>query len=1017
MLNQVAGAGGLESLETPAPQAAMESTLEGAAASSPQFVAEAALQKIKSGQAISPAEAGALEAIVIPDKRPVVFIRGGRYGNVPLADWSFLNAPEAQNRLNPLLASIGRIELPQTPNIPYGGTGFVVGPQLLMTNRHVARLFADGCGTRVVYRPGGSAIDLKREIDSQPNPAELLDVIDVVMIHPFWDMALIKVASLPASAAPLSLGVEAPEDLLDQDVVVVGYPAQDFRNDLGVQNQVFEGKFGVKRLAPGKVRRREPIQSFENVVSAMTHDSSTLGGNSGSAVIQASTGKVVALHFAGEYLKANYCVPIYELARDTRVVDQGLTFDKAVAPTTDWLAAWRLADGGEAPAASAAPAAGSAAPPARPAAPSVRASTGVLPAAGVAAPSTAAGGNVATVNFYLPIQVAVTVGTPIAAGAPLAADGAVAAAPPAAAPPAAEVEKVPVIYPDLSSRTGYQPDFLGLADGVTVPLPSLTAAGAATAARLEDGSHELKYHKFSIVVHKQRRMALFTAANVDWRESQREIDGRKPSRKELNGFTRDEREDWMIDSRIPLDHQLPDYFYSKDGGAFDKGHLVRRDDVAWGSTFEDMQMGNGDTFHTTNCSPQTAEFNRPGDMNWGALEKMVEDETAAEKVCVFSGPVLDEGDQFFHGLIKSRVPVSVQIPQRYWKIIVANVGGQPAAYGFVLDQDLSDVDLHAEMAIPDAWKDYLRPISEIESYLNGLARLPELRSWDQYDVVKSGGSESVAAGGAAAASPAATVGAGATAAADFRFSESSMASMASPSAAAASGANPDKWCFCWLADNPYATGTPKAALVKATMWRPGEIITIAFLDGDAAVQARVRQEAVKWTRNFGGPANVVFSFVADPSQADIRVSFQRPGSWSVLGKTCRNVTPKSEPTMNYGWLTPASTDDELRRVVLHEFGHALGMVHEHLSSNVNILWNKPQVYADLSGPPNNWDRAKIDVNMFNAFAAREMNASRFDKDSIMLYPIPARWTTDGFSSGLNVALSAMDVDFMRIQYP
>lgn len=229
--------------------------------------------------------------------------------------------------------------------------------------------------------------------------------------------------------------------------------------------------------------------------------------------------------------------------------------------------------------------------------------------------------------------------------------------------------------------------------------------------------------------------------------------------------------------------------------------------------------------------------------------------------------------------------------------------------------------------------------------------------------------------------------------------------------------NQDQWCFSWLADNPNATGKDKAAFLKASMWTPGEIIKIAFLDGDPAVQARVRREAVKWTRNEGGPANLTFSFIPDPNNADIRISFKFAGSWSVLGKTCRQVTPKTSPTMNYGWLTTASTDAEVERVVLHEFGHALGLVHEHLSPNVSVPWDKPRVYADLGGPPNNWDAAKVDTNMFNAFAANEMNASSFDKDSIMLYPIPVTWTTNGFSSGLNTKMSAQDIAFVRKCYP
>ena len=128
--------------------------------------------------------------------------------------------------------------------------------------------------------------------------------------------------------------------MVSRDVVVIGYPALDPRNDIPLQNQIFEGKYEVKRLQPGKLRKRESVRSFESTVSAATHDSSTLGGNSGSAVIDVQTGEVVALHFAGRYLKANYCVPTYELVRDPRIVDAGLNFTGRVAPTGEFDAAW-----------------------------------------------------------------------------------------------------------------------------------------------------------------------------------------------------------------------------------------------------------------------------------------------------------------------------------------------------------------------------------------------------------------------------------------------------------------------------------------------------------------------------------------------------------------------------------------------------------------------------------------------------------------------------------------------------
>ena len=90
--------------------------------------------------------------------------------------------------------------------------------------------------------------------------------------------------------------------MVGRDIAVVGYPAFDPRNPADVQNSVFGSVYYVKRLQPGKLGARRAIRSFENTVSAMTHDASTLGGNSGSAVLDVASGKIVGLHFAGVYL-------------------------------------------------------------------------------------------------------------------------------------------------------------------------------------------------------------------------------------------------------------------------------------------------------------------------------------------------------------------------------------------------------------------------------------------------------------------------------------------------------------------------------------------------------------------------------------------------------------------------------------------------------------------------------------------------------------------------------------------
>lgn len=227
--------------------------------------------------------------------------------------------------------------------------------------------------------------------------------------------------------------------------------------------------------------------------------------------------------------------------------------------------------------------------------------------------------------------------------------------------------------------------------------------------------------------------------------------------------------------------------------------------------------------------------------------------------------------------------------------------------------------------------------------------------------------------------------------------------------------------FCMCIPSPNLTSeeqalfaSQRAAVLRSTMWQPGQIITVRFLEGDISLQQRVQAVAEEWIGS--RMANLVLDF-RNAGPTDIRIAFQQGnGSWSYLGTVCRQI-PEPKPTMNYGWLTPASPDDELRRVVLHEFGHALGLIHEHQNPKGGIRWNRGAVIRDLSGPPNNWDEATIENNMFKAYSQAEVLGSPVDRLSIMMYPIPASWTLDGFSAGLNGALTDQDRDIIRQAYP
>lgn len=199
------------------------------------------------------------------------------------------------------------------------------------------------------------------------------------------------------------------------------------------------------------------------------------------------------------------------------------------------------------------------------------------------------------------------------------------------------------------------------------------------------------------------------------------------------------------------------------------------------------------------------------------------------------------------------------------------------------------------------------------------------------------------------------------------------------------------------------------ALETRTLWKPGRVLRVRFLDGVPSVQAKVEKYAHMWEKY----ANVKLVFGNDP-KAEIRISFKQEGSWSYLGTDALSI-PKTQPTMNYGWLKPNTPEEEYSRVVLHEFGHALGCIHEHQHPKNGIQWNKEAVYRYFA--QQGWSKAQVDFNMFQKYGQSQTQFSRFDKKSIMLYPIRAEWTLDGFSTGWNTALSLTDRRFIKKTYP
>jgi hypothetical protein len=199
---------------------------------------------------------------------------------------------------------------------------------------------------------------------------------------------------------------------------------------------------------------------------------------------------------------------------------------------------------------------------------------------------------------------------------------------------------------------------------------------------------------------------------------------------------------------------------------------------------------------------------------------------------------------------------------------------------------------------------------------------------------------------------------------------------------------------------------------KGTYWFPGQTIRIKFLNGDAYLQSKVKQYANQWLQH----SNLKYEWVAS-GDAAIKISFKwngDQGSWSKIGTGCYNAAQNS-PSMNFGWFDSSTSEEEFSRVVIHEFGHALGFAHEHQNPISPIQWNTAAVYNyyELAG----WDKEEVDYNILNKFSTSTVDYTNFDEKSIMLYSFPSFLTLNGYSSAWNTVLSDEDKVSATTLYP
>ncbi len=302
----------------------------------------AATLKQNASAALTTAQIQALHAFVHLLARPALRVVDGALPAIP-QPWERLQT--AHDSVVRRIRGVGRIDTSQRGHV---GTAWLVAENLLLTNKHVAAALcglnphADVAWTDKL--PGAiAATNASWRADPSAravwDPAEAPGaassatgrIARIRKCHPLLDMALLDVTGVADSATlVLRMHASPPASVVRHDVYLAGYPA--VTPPFGVSPQVaallFAGatSSGLKRVSPGQL-----VALVDDLPVAVnrprqSHDGSTLGGSSGSPVLDFDNHRVVALHYQGQYGVANHAVPLWLLRDDPFFADEGIGF-------------------------------------------------------------------------------------------------------------------------------------------------------------------------------------------------------------------------------------------------------------------------------------------------------------------------------------------------------------------------------------------------------------------------------------------------------------------------------------------------------------------------------------------------------------------------------------------------------------------------------------------------------------------------------------------------------------------
>lgn len=263
-----------------------------------------AVERLRSGD-IDMYNLDRAEAIVVASGYPALIIQDGDFEAPQEGIWLHRLTPH-RAAIKRVIKSVARVEWTESASNPHIGTCWLVDNDVLLTNRHVVEAFARVRNGTWDFIPGLETrvqADFAEEYDRKARLEHLVSQILHVEEAEFVDIAAVRLSRGTGRALdlePLTLSTELNQA---EYLGVIGYPGNALRdNPINPFKRLFKNIFGVKRLSPGQMIEGAPASEV------FAHNATTLGGNSGSVVIDISTGDVVGVHFWGEPLKYNFAV-------------------------------------------------------------------------------------------------------------------------------------------------------------------------------------------------------------------------------------------------------------------------------------------------------------------------------------------------------------------------------------------------------------------------------------------------------------------------------------------------------------------------------------------------------------------------------------------------------------------------------------------------------------------------------------------------------------------------------------